>query len=81
MPDRLTRQQVDDFLERHKDPADARRFLQEAGLIDENGELAAPYRVELPADDFDALQRRLAEPGQYDPRVARVLSTSAPWDG
>lgn len=80
MTDRLTRQQVDDLLDRYKDPADARRFLQDAGLIDENGELAKPYRLELPAKDFDALQQRLAEPGQYDPRVAKVLSTPAPWD-
>lgn len=46
MTDRLTREQVDAFLARHKDPEDARRFLQEAGLIDENGELAKPYRLE-----------------------------------
>ena len=46
MTDRLTREQVDAFLARHRDPEDARRFLQEAGLIDENGELAKPYRPE-----------------------------------
>ena len=40
----LTQQQVDALVERLKDPEDARRFLQEAGLIDENGELAKPYR-------------------------------------
>lgn len=44
MVKRLTHQQVDDFLDRYKDPADARRFLQEAGLIDANGDLAKPYR-------------------------------------
>lgn len=30
--------------------------------------------------DFDALLRRLSEPGRYDPRVAKVLSTTPPWD-
>ena len=40
----LTPEIVQSFLDRHKDPADARRFLQDAGLIDENGELAKPYR-------------------------------------
>lgn len=44
MTDQLTSEQVKLFLDRHKDPADARRFLQEAGLIDENGNLAKPYR-------------------------------------
>lgn len=44
MADQLTPEQVESFLDRHKDPADARRFLQEAGLIDENGDLAKPYR-------------------------------------
>ncbi len=33
----------------------------------------------VPAD-FDALQRRLDKPGRYCPRVAKVLSTPAPWD-
>jgi hypothetical protein len=40
----LTKQQVDALVARLKKPEDARRFLQEAGLIDENGELAKPYR-------------------------------------
>ena len=44
MAKQLTPESVQAFLDRHKDPADARRFLQEAGLIDENGELAKPYR-------------------------------------
>lgn len=83
MSNRLTQEQVDAFLARYKDPADARRFLQEAGLIDENGELARPYRSEpivLSPEGFDALQRRLAKAGGYDPRVAKVLSTPAPWE-
>lgn len=40
----LTKKQVDSVLESLKDPEDARQFLREAGLIDENGELAEPYR-------------------------------------
>lgn len=53
MVERLTRQQVDDFLDRYKDPADARRFLQEAGLIDANGDLAKPHR---PPPEFSELE-------------------------
>lgn len=40
----ITKQQVDALVARLKDPEDARRFLQDAGLIDEDGELAKPYR-------------------------------------
>ena len=40
----LTKEQVDGVIESLKDPEDARQFLREAGLIDENGELAEPYR-------------------------------------
>jgi hypothetical protein len=29
---------------------------------------------------FDALLRRITRPGRYCPRVAKVLSTTAPWD-
>lgn len=50
MPNQLTREQVELFLARHKDPADARRFLQDAGLIDENGELTKPYRLEITSE-------------------------------
>jgi hypothetical protein len=41
---RLTKQQVDALVARLKAPEDARLFLRNAGLIDENGELAKPYR-------------------------------------
>ena len=30
--------------------------------------------------DFDALMRRLQQPGRFDPRVAKVLATPAPWE-
>jgi hypothetical protein len=36
--------------------------------------------VILPAAAFDVLLARLCRPGRYCPRVARVLSTSAPWE-
>lgn len=42
--DRLQPEQVKALIEQLKDPADARRFLYEAGLIDEDGNLALPYR-------------------------------------
>lgn len=32
------------------------------------------------AEAFDRLQQRLQRPSRYCPRVAKVLSTPAPWD-
>jgi hypothetical protein len=29
---------------------------------------------------FDSLLRRVTRPGRYCPKVAKVLSTPAPWD-
>lgn len=43
---RLTREIVDSFLAEFTSKEDALRFFQEAGLVDENGELAPPYRPE-----------------------------------
>jgi len=84
MTNRLTPEQIDSFLARHRDPADARKFLQDAGLIDENGELTEPYRPEritlLSQENFDALEKRLSKAGGYDAKVARVLTKPAPWD-
>jgi len=34
----------------------------------------------IPTEAFDRLQQRLQRPGRYCPRVAKVLSTTAPWD-
>lgn len=56
MTNQLTRKQIELFLARHKDPADARRFLQEAGLIDENGELTKPYQLETFSESDYSLQ-------------------------
>ena len=39
-----------------------------------------PERIVLSPEGFAALQRRLAQPGRYCPRVAKVLSRPAPWD-
>ena len=44
MADQLTPEHIKSFLSRHEDPADARKFLQEAGLVDEHGILTEPYR-------------------------------------
>lgn len=35
---------------------------------------------QLDPASFDRLQQRLQRAGQYDPKVAKVLSTPAPWD-
>lgn len=37
---------LDSFLDKYKDPVAAKRFLIQAGIIDENGQLAKPYRQE-----------------------------------
>jgi hypothetical protein len=55
MADQLTPEHIKSFLDRYRDPADARKFLQDAGLIDEDGKLSAPYRKRslIPATDWD----------------------------
>lgn len=40
----LRREQIDALLEELRDPALARQFLMDAGLIDADGELTPPYR-------------------------------------
>jgi hypothetical protein len=40
----LTEEQVKDLLDKLKNPKDALKFLQDAGLIDDSGELTPPYR-------------------------------------
>lgn len=59
---------MDDRRETHALAAEARAALAE------------PEPIVLPPEHFDALQRRIDQPGQYDSRVTRVLSTPAPWD-
>ena len=49
MTDRLTPEHIKSFLSEHKNPADARKFLLKAGLIDELGNLAPQYRSLSPA--------------------------------
>lgn len=51
-------------------------------MTDHFGDLhkMVPERIGLSQRDFDALVERLAKPGRYCPRVAKVLSTPAPWD-
>jgi hypothetical protein len=40
----LRREQIDALLDELRDPALARQFLMDAGLIDSDGQLTAPYR-------------------------------------
>lgn len=40
---RLQRHQIDELLKKLEDPAKARQFLFEAGLIDQDGNLTEPY--------------------------------------
>jgi hypothetical protein len=42
--ERLCSQQINDLIERYKEPEQARQFLMEAGIIDENGDLMPPYQ-------------------------------------
>ena len=55
----ITESQVKDLLQRLKKPEDARKFLQEAGLIDEDGQLAEPYRS-IPQEPFPT-QRQILQ--------------------
>jgi hypothetical protein len=48
---RLTKEQVDALVRKLKDPEDAKAFLIEAGLLDENGDLAKPYRLDKDMDN------------------------------
>ena len=57
--ERLTGDQIKQLIKKLKCPEDAKRFLQEAGLIDENGELAEPYRP-LPVEPFPT-QRQILQ--------------------
>lgn len=75
-------------------PARSGDLSAPAGAPSEDGDLAAegarsqlaseheiePCKIILSEEGFAALQRRLAKAGGYDPRVAKVLSTPAPWD-
>ena len=54
MADQLTPEHIKSFLARYEDPTDARKFLQEAGLVDEHGILTEPYKPDLkPMTDFN----------------------------
>lgn len=41
---RLTKQDIDDFLKKYNTPEKARKFLRDAGLIDENNNPTKPYK-------------------------------------
>lgn len=74
MTNQLTPGQIESFLARYKDPADARKFLQEAGLIDESGELTRPYRAET--DAMDALRQASADVSGVESRPGWCDKTS-----
>ena len=42
--EKLCSQQINDLIEKYKDPEAARYFLIEAGIIDKNGDLMPPYQ-------------------------------------
>jgi hypothetical protein len=44
---RLSSEDVQRFLDRYRDPEEARRLLMEMGMIDEHGELTPPYKKPL----------------------------------
>ena len=56
---RLNEENVKNIMEKLKKPEDARKFLQEAGLIDEDGQLAEPYRS-IPQEPFPT-QRQILQ--------------------
>ena len=43
---RLTKRDIDDVLKEYNTPEKARKFLRDAGLIDENNNLTKPYQPE-----------------------------------
>jgi hypothetical protein len=47
----LRREQIDALLEELRDPALARQFLMDAGLIDADGQLTPPYRSQNAPDE------------------------------
>lgn len=55
----ITAHQVEKLLEQLKKPEDARAFLRNAGLIDEDGQLAEPYRS-IPQEPFPT-QRQILQ--------------------
>ena len=60
----LTEEQVKNLLNRLKKPEDARKFLRDAGLIDENGQLAEPYRP-IPQEPFPTKKDILKLAGEH----------------
>ena len=57
LSEKLCSQQINDLIERYKEPEQARQFLREAAIIDENGDLTPPYqkpseKTEGPLDEW-----------------------------
>jgi len=53
--EKLSSEEVENFLSRYRDPEDARNLLIEMGMIDEHGDLTPPYKKppEEPEDFVD----------------------------
>ncbi len=55
--ERLCSQQINDLIEKYKEPEQARQFLMNAGIIDANGDLMPPYqkapeKIQGPLDEW-----------------------------
>lgn len=57
LSEKLCSQQINDLIEQYEEPEQARQFLREAGVIDENGDLMPPFqklseKTERPLDEW-----------------------------
>lgn len=60
-----------------RDPGETSDWLRAEAAVAKGHEAE---RVQLEADKFYRLYQRLSKAGKYDAKVAKVLSTPAPWD-
>ena len=61
---RLNEENVKNLMDRLKKPEDARKFLRDAGLIDDDGQLAEPYRP-IPQEPFPTKKDILKLAGEH----------------
>jgi hypothetical protein len=65
---RLTKQDIDEFLKENNTPEKARKILRDAGIIDENGNLTKPYQPEQLRLDEGKVQRSGFRDGSTTPK-------------
>lgn len=65
---RLTKQDIDNFLKENNTPEKARKVLRDAGIIDENGNLTKPYQPEQLRLDEGKVQRSGFSKGPTSPK-------------